>query len=154
MLLLTIEAGGTRYGVSASQVVEVIPVPVLRPLPGTSAFIAGMFSYHGTVVPVIDLSVLLAEQPARQLLSTRILLVKFQPSQGAGPVLVGLMAEHATETVNCQREDFKSAGVRAAETPYVRDILIRSDGLIQELDVDRLLAAQLREPHFAGASVM
>lgn len=154
MLLLIIEAGGARYSVSASRVVEVIPVPLLRPVPRTSDCIAGVFSYHGTVVPVIDVSMLLSKRPARQRLSTRILLVNFQPSRSTEPVLVGLMAEHATETVNCKREEFQSAGFQGAGKLYAGRMLIRSDGLIQELDVDSLLAAQLNGQHFAGAPVM
>ena len=65
MLLLILEAGGMRYGVPASRIVELLPAPELRPLPGTPAFVRGVFSYHGSIVPVIDLSALLTGRPAR-----------------------------------------------------------------------------------------
>jgi chemotaxis-related protein WspB len=153
MLLLILEAGGMRYGVAASRVVEVIPVPVLRPLPGISAFIPGVFSYHGRVVPVVDLSMLLSDGLSRRLLSTRILLVRFQGLQGNEAVLVGFMAEHATETLECNREEFQPAGVHGSGTPYAGDILVRPEGLIQELDLDRVLTAELHEQLFAEPSV-
>ncbi len=65
MLLLVLEAGEAHYGVPASRIVELLPAPALRPLPGTPAFVAGVFSYHGSIVPVIDLSTLMTGKPAR-----------------------------------------------------------------------------------------
>lgn len=152
MLLLIMEAGGTRYGVPASRIVEVIPVPVLRPLPGLPAFVPGVFSYHGSVVPVIDLSALLTGRPARPLLSTRIFLVNFEPLRTSAPVLLGFLAEHATETLTCTREEFQPVGVHGSQAPYAGDILIRPDGLIQELNLDRVLTAELQEQLFGVAA--
>ena len=154
MLLLIMDAGGARYGVAASQVDEVIPVPVLRSLAGMPPFISGVFSYHGTLVPVLDLSMLLADRPSQQFLSTRILRVRLQRSGDNDPVLVGLMAEHATETVECNPEEFQSAGVHGCSKPYTGSILIRPEGLIQQLHVESLLTAELREQLLAGACGM
>ncbi len=141
MLLLIIEAGGRRYGVAATRVVEVVPVPALRTLPESPPFIAGVFSNHGTFVPVIDLSMLLTKRPSRQWLSTRILLLRSQLSRTAEPVLVGLMAEHVTDTLECQREEFQSVGVPGSGKPYAGGVRICADGFIQELDVDGLLTS-------------
>jgi chemotaxis-related protein WspB len=148
MLMLIVEAGGRRYGVPASRIVEVLPVPVLRPLPGMPAFFPGVFSYHSHIVPVMDLSALLTGRPAPLLLSTRIVLVRAQPLRTGGPVLLGLLAEHATETLACTREEFQPAGVQSRQAPYAGDILVRPDGLIQELNVDRVLTAEIQDQLF------
>ncbi len=153
MVLLVLEAGGARYGVPAVRITEVLPAPGLRPLPGTPAWVAGLFSYHGQVVPVIDIPALLTGRPAPALLSTRIVLVKFQPLGLDRQLLLGLLAEHVTEAVVCSREEFQPAGVRGSDAPYAGDILIRGGGLIQEMDVDRLLTADLCEQLFAGSGV-
>ena len=152
MLLLIVEAGGTRYGLPASRIVEVIPVPVLRSLPGLPALVTGVFSYHGRVVPVIDLSMLLTGRPAKLLLSTRIVLVSFPPLRPGEPIWLGLLAEHATETLTCTREEFQPAGVHGREAAYAGDILIHQDSLIQELNVDRLLTAELQDQLFGAAA--
>ena len=76
--------------------------------------------------------------------------MRFQPSRIAGPVLLGFLAEHATETLACTREDFQPAGVQGSAAPYAGDILVRPEGLIQELNVDRVLTAELEEQLFAG----
>ena len=151
MVWLVVEAGGARYGVPAARIAQVLPAPELRPLPGTPPWVAGVFSYHGDVVPVIDLSALLAGHPAPALLSTRILLVSFLPLHREQSVLLGLLAEHATETVSCAPEELQPAGVRGSEAPYAGDILVRGGSLIQQLDVDRLLAPDWQEQLFVGA---
>lgn len=152
MLLLILEAGGTRYGVSASRIVEVIPAPVLRSVPGSPSFVAGVFSYHGRVVPVLDLSALLTGRPARPLLSTRIVLVSLEPLRTAAPGLLGLLAEHATETLTCTRKEFQPIGLKGSQAPYAGDILVRPDGFIQELNVDRILSEERQEQLFGVAT--
>ena len=148
MVLLLFEAGGARFGIPGSRITEVLPAPVIRPLPGTPSWVAGAFSYHGEVVSVIDLSALLTGRPAPAVLSTRVLVVRFQPSCVKQAVLLGLLAEHATETLSCAREDFQLAGVWGSAAPYAGDILVRDGCLIQEMDVDRLLAPDLQQQLF------
>ncbi len=152
MVLLLLEAAGVRYGIPASRIVEVLPAVALRPLPGTAAFVAGAFSYHGIIVPVVDLTVLLAGRPARLLLSTRIVLVNPGPRGITAAPLLGLLAERVTETITCTAGEFQAPGVPASEAPCAGGILVRPEGLIQELDVDRVLTAALRDRLFSAAA--
>jgi chemotaxis-related protein WspB len=80
MLLLTFRAAENLYAVDVARVVEVVPRVDLRRLPHAPAFIAGLFDYRGTVVPVIDLGLLLGSESCRNRLSTRIILVNSRPS--------------------------------------------------------------------------
>ena len=148
MLLLLVEAGGARYGIEASRIVEVIPAPVLRHLPGVPAYVAGVFSYYGHLLPVVDLSALLTGHAAQVLLSTRVIVLNIHPARAAEPVLLGLLAEHATETLACNREEFQPVGIQRPEAPYAGNILVRPDGLIQELNVDRVLTADVQDQLF------
>jgi chemotaxis-related protein WspB len=75
MLLLTFRAAENLYALDVARVVEVVPRIDLRRFPHAPAFIAGMFDYRGTVVPVIDLGILLGSTACRNQLNTRIILV-------------------------------------------------------------------------------
>jgi chemotaxis-related protein WspB len=146
MLLIVFQVGAERFGLDVARVREVLSVPLLRPLPNAPEYVAGLFDYHGTLVPVIDLSRLLVGRSARLLLSTRIVLVDYP-----GGHILGLLAERATETVSCRDEDCLSAGVTVAGAPYLGPILRREDGMIQRVTVEELLPAPVRETLFIGS---
>jgi chemotaxis-related protein WspB len=143
MLLLVFEAGEQRFGLDVSRIAEVLPAPLLRPILSAPDYVAGLFDYHGTIVPVIDMSRLLAGEPARQLLSTRVVLVDYDGSH-----LLGLLAERATETVSCREDDWRHPGVTVAEAPYLDGILSRPDGMIQRVTVEELLPESVQEMLF------
>src|SRR5512140_255049 len=118
MLLLVFERGKSRYGIKASEIVEVIPIVSLKKVPHTPAYVAGLFSYRGAVTPVIDLQALLGESPARPLLSTRIIVVRLL-LEGGSERRLGLMAEQVTETVRSEEADFQAPGIKS--TSYLGD---------------------------------
>jgi chemotaxis-related protein WspB len=143
MLLLLFRAGEERFGLETPAVVEVTPVPVLRPVPSAPDYVAGLFDYRRTIVPVIDLPALLCGRAARMLMSTRVAVVRYGEDH-----LLGLLVENATETLVCQAEDFKAPGIRVDEAPYLGDVLRTPDGMVQRITVERLLPAHVRERLF------
>lgn len=145
MLLVVFQAGAERFGLDVSRVREVLSVPTLRPLPAAPEYMAGLFDYHGTLVPVIDLSHLLVGRSVRMLLSTRVVVVEYD-----GAHLLGLLAERATETVSCREQDCLPAGVAVDGAPYLGPILRNADGMIQRVTVEELLPESVRETLFVG----
>jgi chemotaxis-related protein WspB len=85
MLLLTFRAAENLYAIDVTRVVEVVPRINLRRLPHAPSFLAGVFDYRGTVVPVIDLGVLLGSESCRDRLSTRTILVNSHPAAVSQP---------------------------------------------------------------------
>jgi len=51
---------GQSYAVRIDEAIATIKTPIIASVPGSPASVAGMFSYHGEFVPVIDLSQLYA----------------------------------------------------------------------------------------------
>src|SRR5262249_14174885 len=96
MLLLTFRAAGDSYAVAAREVVEIVPSIDLRPVPHAPAYLLGMFHYRGTVVPVVDLSVLMGAAPCRRSLDTRIIVVD-HPGDGGTRAMLGLLAERVND---------------------------------------------------------
>ena len=153
MLLLRFQTGKERYGLDVSRIIEVIPMVVFLPLSHVDSAVAGIFNYHGTMVPVIDLTVLLAGYPSRPLFSTRVILVDYPgwPGQDDERHILGLLAERVTEAVFCVEEDMKPAGIAMDGAPYLGDLLIHADGIIQRVAIERLLPPALRETLFPPA---
>jgi len=152
MLLLQFKAGNERYGLDVLRVIEVVPLVIFRPLPHAEPCVAGLFNYRGTMVPVIDLTVLLTGIPSRPLFSTRIILADY-PDRAGGRQVLGLVAEQVTETVFCEEKDRRPAGIAVAEAPYLGDLFIHPEGAIQRVEVESLLKEALQEALFPPAEV-
>lgn len=55
MLLLTFNLGDDLYAIPVSDVIEVIPLVQIKPLRLAPPWVAGLFNYRGSSVPVLDL---------------------------------------------------------------------------------------------------
>lgn len=152
MLFLYFQLGNDRYALDCSQVIEVVPLLGMKRIPQAPAAVAGAFNYRGKPVPVIDLSVLALGRPARRHMSTRIIVVNYPDSDGVQHLL-GLIAEKATETVRRDPTDFTDTGVVNDYAPYLGPVAADPNGLLQWIEVKKLLPASVREVLFKQAAL-
>jgi chemotaxis-related protein WspB len=147
MLFILFQIGRDRYVLSASAIIEVLPLMNLKSVPGAPTGVAGLLNYRGVPVPVIDLNEMVLAKPAARRLSTRIILVNYQ-LEAKSPHPLGLIVEHATSTIQRSRQDFMEAGVESNNAPYLGGVAKDAEGLIQWIQVERLLTAEVREVLF------
>ncbi|MDB5771002.1 MAG: chemotaxis protein CheW [Burkholderia sp.] len=138
MLFLLFQLDKDRYALPATQVAEVLPLVELKHIPNAPAWVAGAFSHQGRPVPVIDLSMLALGRPAQRRLSTRTVLVHY-PQSGAQSHLLGLVAEKATETLQCDPAAFAAYGVDNEDARYLGPVFADPRGLIQWIRITDLL---------------
>lgn len=138
MLLLVFRVHASRYAIETRQMVEILPLVTLQDVPGAPRGVAGIFNYRGTPVPVIDLSDLLIGEPSGRRLSTRLIVANY-PLASGGTRLLGLIAEHATETLRRSPDDAVPSGIVNDAAPYLGPVLPEPDGLVQLIDVSALL---------------
>lgn len=148
MLLILFQIGGHHYGLKTDNVVEIIPAIPLRPLPGTTKYLAGIFDYRGEIVPVIDISNLTIKQPAKIRLSTRIILFKFD-FEGEQSHIVGLMAENMTDTLEVDPSQIQDTGISASDAPHLGPIIEYEDKFIQCVDIDKLISTEIQKKLFS-----
>ncbi|MBI3850745.1 MAG: purine-binding chemotaxis protein CheW [Verrucomicrobia bacterium] len=148
MLFLLFQLGNDRYVLDASRVVEVLPLLELKKIPHAPKGVAGLFNYRGRPVPAVDLSELAVDQPARERLSTRIIVVKYSDHAGKN-LLLGLIAERATEMLRRDSKDFVDSGVQLGAAPYLGPVLMDGQGVIQWVHEQRLLSEKVRDLLFS-----
>jgi chemotaxis-related protein WspB len=153
MLFLLFQLGNDRYALEASHVVEVVPLLALKQLPQAPRGVAGIFNYRGRPVPAVDLCALTLGQPARERLSTRIIIVNLPDGTGADH-LVGLVAEHATEILRKEPSAFVESGIRIGAAPYLGPVLMDPQGPIQWVHEQRLLSESVRELLFSETTLL
>jgi chemotaxis-related protein WspB len=151
MLFLLFQLGKDRYALEASRVVEVVPLLALKTIPQAPQGVAGMVVYRGRAIPALDLCHLLLGRPARERLSTRMLIINHSDAPGRNQWL-GLIVERATEMMQRDVRDFREAGVKPASAPFLGPVVTDDRGVIQLLHAQELLAAKARELLFAGAA--
>jgi chemotaxis-related protein WspB len=147
MLFLIFKLGKDRYALEASRVVEVLPLLELRTIPEAPRGVAGVFNYRGRPVPAVDLTQLTLGHPANERLSTRIIVVNY-PDEAGRQQLLGLIAEHATETIRREQKDFMDAGLHLGGPSYLGPVLMDSRGAIQWVREQRLLPESIRDVLF------
>jgi chemotaxis-related protein WspB len=128
MLFLHFQIGDGNFALSIDRVVEVLPMVELNKERDAPAWIVGSFDYRGRFVPVADLCALELGRPARQRLSTRIVMVRLGTDEDA---LLGLIAENAIETLRREPSDF---------APFATG----PRGLVQRVELESLLPAGLQ----------
>lgn len=148
MLVLTFAIGEARYAVDVRRVVEVVPRIGLQPVPGAAGRVVGVFDHAGEVVPVVDLGLWLGAGACEARLSTRIVLVEH--AGGTAGACVGLVAERVTELREITDEAVKWRPVEGTARGVLGPICRTEDGLIQLLNVDRLVDAALGAGSEAG----
>lgn len=147
MLYLLLRMGTERYALDARRIVEVVPMVELKPLPHTQPYVAGLFDYRGTLVPVIDMCRLTTAQHCGAFLTTRIVLVNY-PGNDAQDHILGLLAEQVTETIKIKEGEFQPSGVHATDAPYLEDLVKVGTNMVQRLDITKILPSELRDNLF------
>ena len=153
MLFLLFQLGKDRYALEASRVVEVVPLLELKQLPQAPKGVAGIFNYRGRPVPAVDLCALTLGQPASERFSTRIIIVNYPDDRGTNHLL-GLIAEHATEMLRKDVNDFVDSGVKLSEAPYLGPILMENKSPVQWIYEQRLLPEPVRNVLFSEPAAL
>ena len=153
MLFLLFQLGKERYALQASRVVEVVPLLELKQLPQAPKGVAGIFNYHGRPVPAVDLCALTLGQPASERFSTRIIIVNYPDDRGISHLL-GLIAEHATEMLRKEPNEFMDSGVKLSDAPYLGPILMDSQNPVQWIYEQRLLPERVRDLLFSEPAAL
>lgn len=147
MLFILFQIGQDRYALAAHSIIEVLPLMNLKRVPCAPVGVAGVLSYRGLPVPVIDLNEMMLGKSAAPRLSTRIILVTY-PLEVQQPRALGLIVEHATNMIQRSVQDFRETGVESDDARYLGRVTNDSGGLIQWIEVERLLTLEVRNVLF------
>ncbi|SFB10909.1 chemotaxis-related protein WspB [Collimonas sp. OK607] len=147
MLFLLFQIDKDYYALDTRQVAVVLSLVNLKQMPATAPWVAGVFTYRGQSVPVIDLSLLALGRPALRRLSTRMVLVHY-PVPGGGNRLLGLVLEKASEIMRREPSEFRDSGLDHGNAPYLGPVTDDARGLIQAVRIQDLLPPDVRAQLF------
>lgn len=137
MLFLVFEIAGQRYAIDTGQVVEVLPLVEWRGMPGVVPAVRGVFSFHGTLVPLLDMTMLAFGKPAELHRDTRIALVQY-PTQSSGSRMLGILLEKATGLLRRNDDEFEAAPIQSGAL-YAGRVATDEEGIVQRIELRELV---------------
>jgi chemotaxis-related protein WspB len=140
MKVLVFHIGADRYALPLAAVARVVPVAGLKQVPQAPACVAGVLDLHGVPVPVIDLSTLAGMPPAQIWFDTRIILVDYPLAERTE--VLGLQAEHVAGVESIDDAALRESGIDGA--PFLGQVSAGAAGLLQLVDIDRLLGPEVQ----------
>jgi chemotaxis-related protein WspB len=148
-LFLLLRLGADRYAIDADCVIEVLPVVRLKNIPCAPPGVAGMMSFRGSAIPVVDLDIIAFGTPTARRMMTRIVVVRYEPAAGGeGSGLLGLIVPEVMETAHFDASRFEPVGIRNERARYLGAVLTTEDGVLQQLLIPALLNEELRSALF------
>ena len=143
MQLLVFTIGAEDYAIESRRVIEVLPLVTARPIPRMPESIRGIFTHRGRLVPLVDLGRLLTDQPLRETLSTRVIVVEFPSGPESQRMRLGVAAENVLSLCLSEEAEASSPTIRSPGAPALGRLLRIGGRTIQVLDVEHLLPQSL-----------
>jgi chemotaxis-related protein WspB len=140
------------YALDVKHVVEVLPLIKFKPAVHAPAGLLGVFNYHGSAVPLIDVSELIAGTPTAAKMSTRIILAHC-PKDSGGAVHLGLMVQELMDTLRRTEADFIDSGAAVATSPHLGSITMDRARIIHRVEVRGLISGALYEHLFPQSGI-
>lgn len=143
--LCVMRIGSERYAVDLKRVDEILPVPVLTPLPRAPAFLEGVARLRGEVLPVVDARKRLQVAPA----AVGALTPSGKPKRTERLVVcrigtrrVGVLVDAVNQVLRVPRSALRPAPLahRPGAQPHVLGVTGEAAQLTLLLDVKALLS--------------
>lgn len=143
---LTFRLGEESYGVSVTQVREIISMMGITHMPQMPPYVLGIINLRGKVVPVIDLRLKFGMTNASTTPSTCIVVVKIYTTE-TRQILLGMVVDAVEEVANIDAdniEDPPSFGTTVC-TDYILGMAKIKDKVKTLLKIDRVITEPLVE---------
>lgn len=125
--LLPFKVGYETYALNLFEVQEVVESPKIFPFPGTPDLISGAIAFHGRIVPVIDLGILL-DFPSAKIGLRFIVLVN-----NRGPVALGVDQVQSVINLDINQDNQMQ---NYTQRDYIEDVINYHGQMISLFDLD------------------
>jgi purine-binding chemotaxis protein CheW len=146
--VLVFTVGDRHCALAVEDVIEVVRMVAVTPLPEAPAWVAGVINMRGRIVPVIDLRTRLGMPSREPDLSTPIILV------GRDEAAAGLIADQAGDVLALPNAAVEPPRSDRAQAPAVSGVAREGDRLILLLDVERLCGDSVHRHHPDGDALV
>ena len=145
MQAIAFRAAAMRFALPTTQVLQVLPDCMTRPLAMAPAAVTGLIRYGRALIPVVDLGLLLGASAAAMRRSTRLLVVHINTPK---PLVFALRAEEVLDLIDIGA---KTSGVPQPRHRWLGDHILDDAEAPQLIRAEDLLPDELRALYVADA---
>ncbi len=129
-----VELNEMLFGINILKAREVVPLPVITPVPNTREFVVGVFNLRGDIYTVVDLGILLGMPPKRIRETDMVMILD------NGEIVVGILVDriHGVRSLNGVKLESPKGIVAKSMQAYITGVLSERNAQIFLLDIDRL----------------
>jgi len=135
--IVAFHLGGQRYGLPIERINEIQQIVAFSDVPAGGSSVVGMVNLRGTVIPAIDLRLLIGLEPRDYTLETPMIITRT-----CGQT-VALIVDDVQDVLEMPEDCLQTAPPMHALSAKMIGVCRMDDGLIYLLDVDRLLGADM-----------
>ncbi len=139
---------GQSYGVNVENIVQIIAIPEITPIPHTPFYIKGVFNRSGKITPVMDLRLRLGLPERAYDDRTSIIVIKI-PLQNQ-ELIMGMIVDNVLEVIDIHDEFIDKLPVMSSsiDNDYIEGMAKLKDKVVTLLDSGKILSRkELNEMH-------
>lgn len=137
----TFKLAQESYGVNVTQVLEVLRMTEIAPVPGAPPFVIGIINLRGNVITVVDTRTLFGLPKAEQTTNTRIIVIELMDQ------VIGMLVDSVAEVIYLRQSEIERApNVGTDEsTKFIQGVSYHNEELIVLLDLNRMIEDDSRD---------
>ncbi|MCP3669787.1 MAG: chemotaxis protein CheV [Gammaproteobacteria bacterium] len=132
-LLLFLLGSKQQFGINVLKMQEVIPCPALTQIPKSHPTVKGMAHLRGLTLPIIDLSQAIGNRQLPQHANNLVIITEFNRK------IMGFLVSSVDRIEISNWSDVLPPPTGTTTESYLSGVIQKDDGLVQILDVERVL---------------
>jgi len=137
---LTFALAGEEYGITIMKIKEIIGMVPVTVLPQTPVYVKGVINLRGKVIPIIDLRLKFALEPAEATERTCIIIIETE-DKDQNITLVGLIIDAVSEAISLKGDEVEPAP--KMQTQFQEQLILGlakcENGVKILLDIDKVI---------------
>jgi chemotaxis-related protein WspB len=126
-LMLLFQVGEQQYALASHHIQEILPGLDLYPIDIDRPGLAGLMNYHGDMIPVLDLNLLMKGRSSRQQFGTRIVLLRPSPHRPQ----IAFLAERIIDMLTFGAQSLVDLPSGSDQVPYLGPAFLRDQTMIR-----------------------
>jgi len=147
-LLLFRLRGQQRFGINVFKVQEVIQCPPLTQVPHSHRVVRGIANMRGKTIPVMDLGMAIGMAPLDDISTAYVIVTEYNRS------VQGFLVSTVDRIINMKWEDILPPPKGAGRGSYLTAVTNVDNGLVEIIDVEKVLAEVIGTVEEISAEVM